>query len=161
MVILGLPSWMPAAPAHPGEKRWGKFSADQWRTFCMVNLPTTLTRLWGSLPKDSREYQVLINFLHLVSAVKLATMRKMNEERVEEYETHMHKYLTSLLELYPNTRITPYQHIALHYGPFLRRFGPTHAWRCFPFERYNYLMQQIPTNTKPGAPLLTVFRNTN
>jgi hypothetical protein len=151
MALLGLPSWSPAAPAHPGEKCWGKFGADQWQTFCMVNLPITLIRLWGSKPKDSREHCMLVNFLHLISAVKLAAMRKMSKERITQYKAHMHKYLTSLLNHYPNMSITPYQHLSLHFGPLLQCFGPTHAWHCFAFEHYNYLMQQILTNSKPGA----------
>lgn len=150
MNLVFLPSWLPAAPAHPGEKKWGKFSADQWRTFSMVNLPVTLIRLWGLKNRESRKHRMLVNFLHLVSAVKLATMRNVNEEQITGYEYHMHEYLTTLLDLYPETSITPYQHLSLHFGHLLRRFGPTHAWRCFPFERYNYLMQNVPTNGHLG-----------
>ena len=147
---LALPSWVSPAPKHPGESSWGKFTADQWKSFCTINLPITLIRLWGAKPHDSREYRMLANFMHLVTAVKLATMRQMTERRILKYESHMRKYLTTLLELYPDTTITPYQHMALHFGDMLRRFGPTHAWRCFPFERYNYLLQQTPTNSKFG-----------
>jgi hypothetical protein len=150
MQRIVLPSWVPRAPSHPGEKKWGKLGADQWRSFCLVNLPITLIRLWGSLDVESREHKMLVNFLHLISAIKLATMRKMTKERIAQYERHMHQYLTSLLELYPETSITPYQHLSLHFGDLLERFGPTHAWRCFAFERYNYLMQNIPTNSKFG-----------
>ena len=149
MQRLKLPSWVSRAPAHPGEKKWGKFSADQWHTFCTINLPITLTRLWGG-NKDSREHQMLENFMHLVIAVKLASMRSLTPSRIELFEQHMFQYLTTLLELYPGTTITPYQHLSLHFGDMLRRFGPTHGWRCFPFERYNYLLQQIPTNMKFG-----------
>ena len=145
------PSWMSTAPAHPGESKWGKFSADQWRTFCTQVLPITLIRLWGSKPKGSRERDMLDNFMHLVSAIKLATMRKMTPSRIAQYEHHMHTYLQTLLKLYPDITITPYQHLSLHFGSLLERFGPTHAWRCFPFERYNYVMQQIPTNQKFGT----------
>lgn len=89
--------------------------------------------------------------MHLVTAVKLATMRTMTAERILQYEHHMHRYLETLLELYPGAEISSYQHMALHFGDQLRRFGPTHAWRCFPFERYNYLLQKIPTNKIFGS----------
>lgn len=150
MEQLQLPSWVSKAPSHPGESKWGKFSADQWRAFCTINLPITLIRLWGSRPKDSREHRMLVNFMHLVTAVKLATMRKTSPSRIAQYEDHMHQYLEGVLVLFPGTGITPYQHMALHFGEQLRRFGPTHSWRCFPFERYNYLLQKIPTNNKFG-----------
>ncbi|EAU81124.2 hypothetical protein CC1G_09766 [Coprinopsis cinerea okayama7 len=157
MVQLRVPTWQALAPKRPGEKKWGKFTADQWRTFCMINLPITLIRLWGSKPSGSIERRRLENFMHLVSAVKLATMHRLNEERIRQYEFHIRQYLTTLLELYPGTTITPYQHLALHFGRQLRSFGPVHAWRCFPFERYNYIMQSIPKNMKFGEMEKTMF----
>jgi hypothetical protein len=150
MKRIELPSGVTPSPQHPGEKKWGRFTADQWRTFCTVNLPITLIRLWGPKDKDSREHRMLVNFMHLVSAVRLGTMRKITPHRITQYNSHIHQYLSSLSELYPNNSITPYQHLSLHFGTHLQRFGPTHAWRCFPFERYNYLMQQISTNNKFG-----------
>jgi hypothetical protein len=147
---MQLPSWLSPAPKHPGEKKWGKFTAAQWRAFCTINLPITLIRLWGGKDKDTREHRMLVNFMHLVTAIKLATMRTMTPTRIEQYQSHMHQYLQSLLDLYPHTSITPYQHLSLHFGAHLQRFGPNQAWRCFPFERYNFLMQQIPTNSKFG-----------
>lgn len=148
MKTLNRPSWQGNGPPHPGEKKWGKFTADQWRIFCTVNLPVTLVRLWGGKPEESIERKRLDNFMHLVMAVKLATKDTQNEAQIQEYEYHMLEYLRSLLELYPATSITPYQHLALHFGRHLRMFGPVHAWRCFPFERYNFLLQSIPTNNK-------------
>ncbi|KAF9487261.1 hypothetical protein BDN71DRAFT_1458672 [Pleurotus eryngii] len=47
--------------------------------------------------------------------------------------------------------------MALHFGPFLRRFGPTHSWRCFPFERYNGIIQKIPTNNRYSEREKTMF----
>ncbi|KAJ3752746.1 hypothetical protein EV360DRAFT_18877, partial [Lentinula raphanica] len=52
--------------------------------------------------------------------------------------------------LYPHTRITPYQHMMLHFGDLLRRFGPVHSWRCFAFERFNYILQTTKTNSRFG-----------
>jgi hypothetical protein len=146
-----LPTWVSRAPSHPGEKNWGKFSADDWRSFCLINLPITLIRLWGNEPQSSRNRQLLDNYMHLVTAIKLATMRKITSNQIAAYQNHMHAYLKSLLDLYPSVSLTPYQHLALHFGPILERFGPTHAWRCYPFERYNHIMQQIPTNKRFGA----------
>lgn len=150
MQNMQLPSWISRAPTHPGETKYGKYHADQWQAFCTINLPVTLVRLWGSKPKDSREYRMLENFMHLVTAVKLATMRKITPSRITDYEHHIRQYLSTLLDLFPGTEVSPYQHMSLHFGDQLRRFGPTHAWRCFPFERYNYLFQKIPTNNIYG-----------
>ncbi|KAE9384351.1 hypothetical protein BT96DRAFT_842371, partial [Gymnopus androsaceus JB14] len=160
------PSFIPSAPGKPGEAAQGKFTADQWRTFCTIHLPITLIRLWGS-KEGTRWYEMLVNFMHLVTAVRLANMRAMTAERVDRFEYHIRTYLTHLIGfgfadpmggLYPHTRISPYQHMMLHFGGLLRRFGPVHSWRCFAFERLNYILQSFPTNSKFGMSSLFCSR---
>lgn len=153
MEVIGLPSWFQKAPKNPGDVKWGKFKADEWKAFCTVNLPITLTRLWGSRPKTDKHYQMLENFMHLVAAVKIATMRVLNSADIDLYDQHMKLYLKGFAMLYPFINITPYQHLALHFSTHLRRFGPTHSWRCFAFERYNGIIQDIPSNYKFGKTL--------
>ncbi|KAJ2917170.1 hypothetical protein MD484_g3226, partial [Candolleomyces efflorescens] len=155
---LNLPSWHPTSPPCPGEQTWGKFTAAQWRTFCVVNLPVTLIRLWGDAPRGSVQELRLNNFIHLVTAVKIASMYSLDEDRIKKYEYHMHAYLTSLLQLYPGLQLTPYQHLSLHFGDQLRNFGPVHAWRCFVYERYNHLLQSVPTNQRFGDLERTIFK---
>ncbi|KAJ3793081.1 hypothetical protein GGU11DRAFT_692459, partial [Lentinula aff. detonsa] len=152
------PSFIPSAPSKPGEAAQGKFTADQWRTFSTIHLPITLIRLWGLKP-GTRKYKMLVNFMHLITAVRLANMRAMTADRVEQFEYHIRAYLEDLIGfgssdpmegLYPHTRISPYQHMMLHFGDLLRRFGPVHSWRCFAFERLNYILQSFPTNSRFG-----------
>lgn len=154
------PSWAARPPANPGQQKWGKFTADQWRVFCIETLPVTLTRLWGNEPAGSRNRECLDNFMDLITAIKLATAHTITPRRIAEYEEHMERYLRRLLVLYPDTSITPYQHLALHFGAMLRRFGPTTAWRCFVFERYNYVMRKFPTNQRFGEHACSVFVST-
>ncbi|RXW14134.1 hypothetical protein EST38_g11717 [Candolleomyces aberdarensis] len=156
MQTINRPSWQPNGPRWPGEAKFGKFTAAQWKSFCLINLPITLTRLWGGAAEGSIQRQCLDNFMHLVTAVKLASMNRMNENRVTQYEYHIRQYLSTLLELY-DTTITPYQHLSLHFGRHLRMFGPVHAWRCFPFERYNNVVQSFSTNNKFSDLEKTVF----
>lgn len=147
---INRPSWQPNGPRSPGQAKFGKFTAAQWRTFCLINLPVTVVRLWGNAAEGSNERRYLDNFMHLVTAVKLATMNRLTESRIQRYEYHIREYLSTLLELFPKTTITPYQHLSLHFSRQLRDFGPVHAWRCFAFERYNYLLQSLTTNNKFG-----------
>lgn len=148
---LTLPSWVPNGPKHPGSTKQGKLHADQWRSFCTINLVVTLVRLWGLDPPDSEKGRMLENFLHLVSAIKYATLRSITEESIVAYEMHLQAYLRTLLDLYPGTELVANQHMALHFGDHLRRFGPTHSWRCFAFERFNFLLQKVGTNNVPGS----------
>ncbi|KAK0468700.1 hypothetical protein IW261DRAFT_1426209 [Armillaria novae-zelandiae] len=159
-----VPSHVGRAPAHPGEASWGKFTTDQWKIFCTIHLPYTLTCLWGSF-KDSQDlteqrwYKMLQNFLHLVMAVKLATATIQNDRTIQLYEYHMKTYLTMLLELYPGTKISIYQHLSLHFGDQLQCFGPNWAWCCFAFERYNGALQKFNTNNKFGPMEMTMMRS--
>lgn len=141
-----VPSWVPRGPKNPGSTKQGKLHADQWRSFCTINLIVILIWIWGLKPEGSREALMLTNFLHLVTTIKYASLRAVNEKLISAYETHMHAYLRMLLELYPGTELVPNQHMALHFGDYLQRFGPTHSWHCFAFKRFNFLLQRVQTN---------------
>ncbi|KAF9440671.1 hypothetical protein P691DRAFT_686860, partial [Macrolepiota fuliginosa MF-IS2] len=114
--------------------------------FCMIYLSITLTCIWGNKPANSHKYKMLRNFLHLVTTVKIGSMRTTSSKCTEKYEYHMRTYLKSLLELYPGSEISPYQHMALHIGQQLHCFGPMHSWRCYTFEQFNHIFQTIETN---------------
>ncbi|EIW83734.1 hypothetical protein CONPUDRAFT_150798 [Coniophora puteana RWD-64-598 SS2] len=163
MPRLALPSWVAAAPGRAGSTRHGKLSADQYRSFCTINLPFTLGRLWADLETPDSEVdgtsqnvakkvEMLQNFAHLVAAGKFAMKRTMTPAYIERYRFHMKSYLNGLLDphLYPGIVFAPTHHLCLHLADLLENFGPVHSWRCFPFERYNYLLQNIPTNYKFG-----------
>lgn len=145
-----LPSWIGRVPNNLGSASHGTLSADQWRTACTVNLVTSLVRIWGPSPAQTRERQMLENFVDLVTATKLANMRIMTTERATEYLQTMHRYLQGIKTLYPHRSLLPYHHLSLHFSRFLEDFGPTNGWRCFPFERYNYLLQKVQTNSRFG-----------
>lgn len=150
MESLVSPSSLSSPPTNPGDKKGGKFTADQWTVFTSVILAGALIRLWGHKPADSWEFQYLTNYLHLIHAAELATGLSINETRIAEFEGYMKEYVQGLRTLFPGTSITIYQHLALHFGDQLRQFGPVHSWRCFPFERYNGMMQKLNTNFRFG-----------
>ncbi|KAA1479800.1 hypothetical protein DENSPDRAFT_789577 [Dentipellis sp. KUC8613] len=154
-----LPSWLAAAPAHIGEAKSGKVTADQWRTFCTIHLVVTLVRLWGTKDNNhsQREQDMLHNFMNLVAATKLASMRTMTAQRALAFKDFMLKYLHGLQDIFPGIPLTPNQHNTLHLFDIFRRFGPCHAWRCWAFERWNYLLQHIPTNRHFGELEKTMF----
>ena len=151
---MSLPSWIGRLPPRIGSSQHGKLSADQYRTVCTVNLVTTLVPMWGVAPEGSKWKMVLDNFMDLVAAVKIAHLRTLTPKQIKKYQTIMHRYLRTLQELYPHAPITSLQHMSLHLPELMRRFGPVHAWRCFAFERYNGVLQSIPTNYKFGIPSL-------
>ncbi|KAI9434615.1 hypothetical protein H4582DRAFT_1818464 [Lactarius indigo] len=155
-----LPSWIGRAPPRLGDGRHGKLSADQWRTACTVNLVVTLVRLWGLKSPNDRHYQMLDNFMDLVTACKLAMMRKTTPDRIEQFQKHMHRYLETTKKLYVYSALTPNHHLSLHLPRLFENFGPPHAWVCFVFERCLRWLKFIKTSNKFGEleqTLLTRF----
>lgn len=153
---MSLPSWIGRTPHDLGSGRHGSLSADQWRTTCTTTLITALVPMWGSSADDTRERKILANFIDLVVATKIGLMRVMTKDRIDSFHEHMYRYLKTSQKLYPYHGIKPNQHLSLHFKPLLSDFGPTHAWRCYPFERYNYMLQKINTNNKAGMILVCI-----
>ncbi|KAJ3544294.1 hypothetical protein NMY22_g2823 [Coprinellus aureogranulatus] len=158
-----LPSWITPAPRDWGTSRRGKLSADNWRIICCIHLPITLIRLFGS--STGRPRQLLDNFMHLVSAVRIATMRTSSKEQVSAYNHHIFKYTHGTLELYPDYNILPSHHGALHIGDVLTRFGPKHSHDSPYYERFINFFHHMNTNNKSGEVeatfLRTAVRNAN
>ncbi|KAH8981441.1 hypothetical protein EDB86DRAFT_3131237, partial [Lactarius hatsudake] len=152
-----LPSWCSPAPPRIGDKGQGKISADGWRVFCTVHLIVTLGQLWGSQPADSRERQLFVNFCDLIAATKTVAGRSVTMARAEEFRDLMLKYLSGLDKLFPMIRLVPYHHLAIHMTELLSHFGPTTAWHCWVFKRYNHMLQNIETNGRFGELEKTLF----
>ncbi|RPD81756.1 hypothetical protein L226DRAFT_451552 [Lentinus tigrinus ALCF2SS1-7] len=140
-----LPSWMERPPHNFGSAAHGKLKADQWRTVCTVSLFITLTRLWGNAPSDSKESALLDNFVHLVTAVDLATRRSMDVDRANAYDDHMQRYLQGLLDIFSH-QLVPNHHLSLHLTSCLHTFGPVHGYWGYSFEHYNGILGGLNIN---------------
>ena len=143
-----LPSWIEPAPRNWGTTEHGKLSADQWRVLCTIHLPISLISKWSD--RSARYMDMLANFMDLVTAVCIASMRVTNNEYITLYDQHIFSYIRGILELYKDADIKPNHHLSLHLGHFLQTFGPVHAYWTFAFERINYMMQSMNTNRRHG-----------
>lgn len=88
--------------------------------------------------------------MFLVSAVIVATSRTITSENAEAYLTNMLDYLNGIKRLFPEYRLHPNHHMALHIYEFLLSFGPVHSWWAFPYERMIGMIQRMPNNGKVG-----------
>ena len=116
---------------------------------CTVHLPITLIRIWGTL--QDRRFSLLRNFMDLTSSVQLANQRSVSERIIQDSETLMYRYLTTMKALFKDTKIQPIHHAALHAGDFLRLFGPNHSVRTFGGERYLEVLGLQNVNNKSGS----------
>lgn len=148
MSKIQLPSWVNPAPIGFGLKSHGKLSADQWRSVCIINLPITLIRLWGK--EVGRKQQMLENFLCLIAAIDIGTAKSISQQSIKCYNQMMLAYLTTMKILYPEAKIQPNHHYALHLSEFMKNFGPVHSIQTFGFERMNHQLQLTNTNRKYG-----------
>lgn len=145
-----MPSCVPPAPRTVGSARAGTLGADEWYTFCTVNLPITLMRLWGSSSIESNEHWMLSNFADLVIAVKIASQRSITDDEIATYDVHMNHYLETLSSLFPGVTFTPNHHLSLHLSENLRDWGPAAGTHLFGFERGNLSLRSVETNNKIG-----------
>ncbi|KAI0348810.1 hypothetical protein OH77DRAFT_1379121, partial [Trametes cingulata] len=141
-----LPSFLGRAPTDVGSAGAGTLSADQWRTFCTINLTISLVRLWSISSTTDRHRALLDNFVDLVVAVKHAIARRTSPDRITRYEISITRYVRGLRALFPDLDLVPNHHFALHLPDFLRRFGPPYSYWAFPFERYIRLLRNVNIN---------------
>jgi hypothetical protein len=146
-----LPSWIGSVPHNWGTAERGKLNADNWRVICTIHLPITLIRLWRH--ETGRRMAILQNFMDLVSAVRIANMRVSSPNQVIAYNRAISCYVAGLQALYPNHKLKPTHHAALHIGDILELFGPVHSHSAPFFERYINFLHHVNTNQKSGMHL--------
>jgi hypothetical protein len=150
------PSWLRSVPRDFGKARAGTLKADEWRTMATVYLPIALISLWGessqNCPKElaAQYLGILDHTMALVSAIRIACLRTMSEERITAYRTYITRWLSSMQDVLPGAPFRPNGHMSIHIYDYLRLFGPVRSWWCFPFERLIGHLQRLPMNHKFG-----------
>ncbi|KII88032.1 hypothetical protein PLICRDRAFT_55048 [Plicaturopsis crispa FD-325 SS-3] len=131
------PSWIGTVPRDWGTAARGKLSADHWRVICTVD--------------NGRYKEMLDNFMDLVTAVRIAHMRVTSAAHIDAYDTHISRYARGISRLYPDRRIMPSLHAALHLGSDMAGFfGPVHSHSAQFYERYIHTLQRLNTNQIQG-----------
>ena len=143
------PTWQAPPPSNFGSPSHGKPKADVWRTCIEFDLTVSLARCGlNHLQPSGKNW--------LARAIQFGTSYRTSSPHGEHYTEKMETYLKSIMILRPDQKLRPIHHNALHFPEFLLRFGPSHGWWMFPFERLIGKLQKIHTNNKLGehqAPL--------
>ncbi|KAJ8473733.1 hypothetical protein ONZ45_g16182 [Pleurotus djamor] len=143
-----------------GKEEMGAVWEDMERTF----LPSWLSNVpqkWTSPSQLSADQAriLLSNFMDLISAVRIANFREATAEQISVYDSCIRRYMSGVVQLYPDEPIMPHQHAALHIGEMLRSWGPVHSHSASYYERYIGFLHRININRKPGESELS-FMNT-
>lgn len=144
-----LPSWVGAVPPHVGNGKHRKLNADQLKVLGTIHLVITLIPLWSSF--GGIFFRLLENFMDLIESIRLATSHTVSMDSIFQYDETVHRYLRGMVTLFPGAPITPLQHGMTHFQQFMKDFGPSRDWNCFPFERMNGDCQKVNHNGHPGV----------
>lgn len=118
----------------------GAFTASQWKNWIITYSPVVLKNI---LPRDH-----LGCWLLFVRACVLISKRFINKSEVRSADILLLNFCRRFESLYGKEACTPNMHLHLHLKDTLMNFGPSHAFWCFPFERYNGLLGSYHTNRK-------------
>ena len=135
---LELPLYVTARPRKLGSTEQ-HMTADKQRSVVTIHLVITLIRIWGH--EQGCKRVMLENYMHLVMALQIASMRTISGEDIERYTYHYKACLKGFVQLYKEVLVHPNNHMCLHLGMFLCLFGPVHSWRSWVFERYNCIFR--------------------
>ena len=116
------------------------FTADQWRTWTTVLSPVVLR---GILPDE--HYKCWLLF---VRACTMLCTRIISESTVDLADRFLLLFCRTIESLYGHSACTPNHHLSLHLRECLLDYGPVHSMWCFPFERYNGVLNKCHTNKK-------------
>ncbi|KAJ3899604.1 hypothetical protein F5879DRAFT_781923, partial [Lentinula edodes] len=157
-----LPTWIQSPPPNWGTPAQGKLSADEYKVVCSISLVITLIRVWGYGTENlqSRRFQMLLNYLDLVHAIRVLLLRETSRKSRDYYRSHIQRYLETVLVLYPDFTLKPNHHFSLHVLTDLETMGPGHARSTPVFERINHSLQELNANQHLGeieATMLTTY----
>lgn len=141
-----MPSWIGRVPKTVGTKRGGKLKADEWIVLCTIILLTVAGSILTQDRRNSRDLDILHNFLHLVSAVNIIRKLEITKQDICDLHKHILNYRQGLQKIYPHAKTRPNHHFAIHIAECMARFGPASMWTAWVFERLNGALSAIPTN---------------
>ena len=112
--------------------------ADEWKhwtliyaSFCLMDvLPTDKIKLWQLL----------------VDACTILCKQTIVAHEVHKAHDLLQRYCQGFEELYGKENCVPNMHMSLHIKNCVLDYGPTYAFWCFSFERFNGILGKYQTN---------------
>ena len=116
------------------------YTANQWSNWITIY---SLVVLKGILPSEHLRCWLL--FVRACCILKSHTLRKQD---VITADTYLVQFCRTFQQLYGSEHCTPNMHLHLHLMQCLLDYGPSHAFWCYAFERYNGILGSVHTNRK-------------
>ncbi|KDQ21303.1 hypothetical protein BOTBODRAFT_40142 [Botryobasidium botryosum FD-172 SS1] len=103
-----------------------------------------LSRIYGAL-------------LMLCVAARILSSKAISVDTARRGIDSLRRYCLALLAL--KIHLVPNHHVAMHYLPWFKAFGPVYGWWLFAFERFNGILERVKTNNHANGEMeLTLVR---
>lgn len=119
---------------------FASFTADQFKNWVVY---FSLIALRGLLCDEHLEC-----WRHFVLACRLLSQHQLSKDNVIVADALLLKFCRRMESLYGESVVTPNMHLHCHLKECILDFGPLHGFWCFPFERYNGVLGNVPNNNR-------------
>lgn len=149
-----LPPGLPHLPPNLGESKHGKLKASQWHALFSYIVPLVILEMYvesvNNLDLGSNRGLFLMNTAHLVHCTNILYAHKFKSKSATLWQSYYMKYSDTCMKLFPNVKIKPNHHYALHLPDQMIAWGPLIGVAEFGGERLIGDLQRIKTNDRIG-----------
>ena len=117
------------------ESGFASFTADEWKNWIVLY---SIYALHGIIEEQHFKCWCL-----LVESCSILLEPVLSRSQIEEAHGYLINFCKSFELLYGSECCTPNMHMCCHIKDCLLDFGPLSAFWCFPYERYNGLLEGI------------------
>ncbi|KXJ09324.1 uncharacterized protein LOC110247141 [Exaiptasia diaphana] len=126
-------------PLHMTEKKTlSGLTAQQLKNYALIYGKCCLFKL---IPTKAYDCFVLLS-----EAVKIITLPCITSQEIAELEDILEEHHEKYTALYGKWSVSINYHMVLHAPQMLRDLGPASGYCCFPFERYNGVLERMPNS---------------
>lgn len=115
-------------------------TAEQWKTWTLY---LSIYCLHNLLPTEHLEC-----WRHFVLACRRLCTFEITSTDLKVSDALFLRFCKRFFQLYGKSALTPNIHLHCHLTSCVEDFGPLHCFWLFPYERYNGVLGQQPTNNK-------------
>ncbi|KAG0142861.1 hypothetical protein CROQUDRAFT_49650 [Cronartium quercuum f. sp. fusiforme G11] len=152
-----MPTGITQLPSNLGQSNHGKLKAIQWHSMFAYLIPLLILELYiidvDNIVPESNRGQTLLNISYLCQCTNIVCAKKVSENDAKLFEMFYKKYTETLKTIFPEAKINPNHHYALHLGQQLRQWGPLYQVAEFHGEQLVGVLQQyfLSTNMVLGV----------
>lgn len=157
-----VPSWVERPPSNFGSRGHGKIKFDVWLKFFQIFLPLVAGSIWDHSATNREVHtlsnpSILSNIYGLAAITNLLNSKNQTVKHPQALHTILKRYLQDIQVLYPQCKIRPNHHYALHYPQIIQFSGPSSSLAVWVGERKNHALAKVKTNKQMSQYFMTIL----